>query len=169
MAGDVLTCNGITLDRDENQSITLIVQPGWDGANTAWTLAGNTVLSTTSAETQTVNNDKDADLNVDPAETDLLINNTDVTDPVGWSSSPGAFPATLDNIIVYQVDITNRGPSLATGLNFSYDMTPKVGKAVTFLCDSTSSTSCTVPTSLCDNTGNSVTGGSTLTLSLIHI
>ncbi|WDE05182.1 DUF11 domain-containing protein [Thalassomonas viridans] len=165
LAGNVLTCNGITLDRDENQSIILIVQPGWDGANTAWTLAGNTVISTTTDEQDNGINNMAANLDVSLAETDLLINNTDVTDPVGWSATPGAFPATLDNIIVYQVDVSNRGPSLATGLQFTYDMTPKAGKSVTFLCDSTSDTSCSAGTSLCDNTGVSVTGGSSLSLS----
>jgi len=166
LAGNTLTCSGMTLNRDENRQVTMVVRPGWDGANNDWILEGTTTITTTTPQQNNGDDSKDADLDVVQAELDLLVENNDLVDPVGWAAPPGAFPATLDNIIVYKVDVTNRGPSLATNVLLTYEMTPKVGKDVRFLCDSTNATSCVADaSSTCNNLGSTVTGGATLTLS----
>jgi len=161
---DTLTCTGMTLGRNENRQVTMVVRPGWEGTNSSWTLAGNTTITTTSDEQDVGVNTLPANLDVVQADLDLLIENNDVTDPVGWAALPGAFPATLDNIIVYKVDITNRGPSLATNVELTYAMTPKAGKDVTFLCDGNNATSCNIGTSLCDNLAATISGPATLTM-----
>ena len=80
------------------------------------------------------------------------------------------FPATLDNIIVYKIDVTNRGPSLATNVNFTFDMSPQLAnsgepaKEIQFLCDSDTNDSCVTNTSLCDQVNSKVTSGNTLSL-----
>lgn len=165
LAGNTLTCNIGTLARNQTETITLKVQPGWDGANSAWILGNNASITTTTTESDGANNSQSENLNVAKAELDLLVNNTDVSDPVGWTPTPGAFPGSLDNIIVYQLDMTNRGPSLATGVTLTDVMSPAAGKQVTFLCDDAGSASCLIGTSLCNNLGTSATGNATITTS----
>lgn len=163
LAGNSFSCNIGTLTRNQTETITLTVMPGWDGANDAWTMPSTTSISTTTVESNGANNSQTENLNVVKADLDLLVNVTDTSDPVGWTPTPGAFPAALDNIIVYQVDITNRGPSLATGVSLVDVMTPKAGKQLTLLCDDATPTGCTVGTSLCNNLGTSATGPANIT------
>lgn len=159
LAGHTLTCDIGTLSRNQTETITLTVRPGWDGANNAWTLDNTSSITTTTTESDGTNNSKSTDLNVAQAELDLLINNTDVSDPVGWIPAPGAF----DNTIIYKIDMTNRGPSLATGVTLTDVMSPKTAKQITFLCDDAGSAGCTVGTSLCNNLAASATGNATIT------
>lgn len=165
LAGHTLTCNIGTLTRNETETITLKVRPGWDGANDAWILGNNASIVTTTTESNAGNNSQSTPLNISQAELDLLVNNTDVSDPVGWTPTPGAFPGSTDNIIVYKIDTTNRGPSLATGVTLTDVMSPKSGKQLTLLCDDDASIGCTVGTSLCNNLGTSATGNATITTS----
>ncbi|XQW84976.1 SdrD B-like domain-containing protein [Thalassotalea piscium] len=164
LAGDTLTCNIGTLTRNETETITLKVRPGWDGANTGWILANESSITTDTHESIPVaNNSQTAALTVIKAKLDLLVNNTDVTDPVGWTIAPGVFPASLNNIIIYEIEMTNQGPSLATGVKLTDVMTPKAGKQVTFLCDSAGSTGCNAATSICNNINASATGNTIIT------
>lgn len=165
LAGHTLTCNIGSLARNQTETITLRVRPNWDVSNTAWVLANDANITTTTTESNPANNDQSENLNVAKAELDLLVNNTDVSDPVGWTVTPGAFPGSMDNIIIYQIDLTNRGPSLATGVELTDVMTPKSGKQVTLLCDDATNTGCNVGTSLCNNLGASATGPATITTS----
>lgn len=164
LAGNVLTCNIGSLSRNETETLTMVVRPDWDILNSGWTLGALAAISTTTAESNAGNNSVTVNLGVDPAELDLLVNKTDLTDPIGFTPTPVAFPGSLDNVIVYRVDTTNGGPSLATSVILSDAMTPKNGKQLTFLCDDAGSASCLVGTSLCDNTNTAVTGPATLTL-----
>jgi hypothetical protein len=104
-------------------------------------------------------------LNINPAQVDVLINNGDFPDPLGYDS---AVPASND--ITYIVGTTNNGPSLATGTGFTYTMTPPAGKTITFRGDGAASNVAaanpagTIPGSLCNELGTSVTGPATLTI-----
>ncbi|MCI2282098.1 DUF11 domain-containing protein [Colwellia sp. MSW7] len=166
LVGDTITCNIGILTRNQTETITLKVRPGWDGANTGWTLGNASAISTTTDESDSpvfANNSKSEPLNVVQAKLNLFININDLSDPVGGLQLRQGFPGSLDNIIVYKIDIKNQGPSLATGVTLTDVMTPKTGKQVTFLCDAAVSTSCTAATSLCDNRGISVIGNTSIT------
>ena len=158
LVGNTINCNIGTLTRNQSETITFVIQPGWDGANNNWALANTSTISTTSTESNAGNNSISNPLNVEPAELDLLINNVDLVDPVGWTPTPDVFPGVHDNVIIYKIDITNRGPSLATDVVLEDTFTPKDGKQLTFLCDDAAATGCNVGTSVCDNLGSSVTG-----------
>ena len=162
IVGNVLTCTIGTLSRDETRSITLIVRPGWENTNVNWTLGNTSNITTSTTESDPANNQQTADLTVEAAELDLLINTRDLEDPLGWDPTPGAFPATVDNIVRYEMEITNRGPSVATAVKFDAVLAPEAGKEFTFLCDGNTDATCDGGTSICDMIGNSVTGPATL-------
>ncbi len=164
LSGNVLTCNIGTLNRNETHTITLNVRPGWEVSELTWDLGNTSKITTTTVESNTTNNDKSEILEVVSAELDLLINTTDVEDPISWTPTPGAFPATTDNVIRYKMEITNRGPSVATSVYFDAILAPEAGKQFTFLCDDASNSSCDVANVICDNVGNSVTGATTMTM-----
>lgn len=165
LVGDVVTCTIGNLNRNQVGSVTLVVRPEWDANNDSWSMGIASAITTATVESDPNNNEGSATINVTPAEIDLLVNDTDQVDPLGYTPTPGGFPATLDNVIVYKIDTTNRGPSLATGVVLTDVMTPKATKQLTFLCDATGATSCSGGTSVCDNQGVSVTGPASLSLS----
>ena len=159
-----LDCDFGTLARNATRSVTLVVQPKWDGANVGWTMDNTATVTTTTDQGSNMGVDFiTATLNVDQAAVDLLVNNDEEAGfhQIGYTPTPGAFPASVDNIIVYKEIITNRGPSLATGIALSFAMTPKAGKQLTFLCDNTLANTCSAGTSTCDNQNISVMGGAT--------
>lgn len=165
LVGNQVTCNiSGTLGRNDTETVTLVVRPDWDPLNTPWVLPVSSTITTSTADSNPANANRSASLDVEPARLDLLVNKTDVTDPVGYTATPIAFPGSLDNIIVYRVDVTNSGPSLASSVVLTDTMTPKNGKQLTFLCDGNTSASCTVPASTCSNTGVSVVGPASLPL-----
>jgi uncharacterized repeat protein (TIGR01451 family) len=164
LISDVITCPIGSLNRDETETLTLVVRPDWNVDGTDWILAESVVISTTTTESSAANNTDSTNLTVNSAALDLLVNKTDLTDPLGYTPTPGAFPGSLDNIIIYKIDVTNSGPSLATSVILQDDMTPKTGKTLTFLCDDVGSASCAVGTSLCNNTNTAVVGPATQTL-----
>ena len=160
LAGNTLNCSIGTVARNQTETITIIVRPDWDTGNTAWDLPNTATVSTTTKDSDGANDSDSATLMVTQAQLDLLVNKTDQVDPIGFD--PAAGPS--DNIIVYRVNMTNRGPSLATGVTLTDVMTPKTGKQLTFMCDDAGSASCTVGFSLCNNTGTSATGPASLTM-----
>jgi len=162
-----LDCDFGTLARNATRTVTLVIRPDWDIANLGWTMDNTATVSTTTDQGANLGADFQTEtLTVNPAQIDLLVNNDEETGfhQIGYTPTPGAFPATTDNIIVYKEVITNRGPSLATGVNLAFDMTPKAGKTLTFLCDNTVANTCDVGTSTCNNINANVTGGATLNL-----
>lgn len=162
---NTLDCNFGSMGRNATRTVTLVVRPEWDVGNNTWSMNNTATVSTTTDQgTNPSTDSQTATLNVGQADADMLVNNIDVADPVGFTPTPGAFPGSLDNIIVYKVDMTNRGPSLATGVSLQYDVTPKSGKQLTFLCDDSGSSSCATGTSTCNNLGSSITGPASLTL-----
>ncbi|GHE88911.1 SdrD B-like domain-containing protein [Thalassotalea profundi] len=167
LVGNVLTCTIGTLTRNESHSITLKVRPRWESGNPEWVLTNTSAITTTTIESDLSNNSKSEDLSVVSSELDLLINTTDIEDPISWNPSFGAFPATTDNIVRYKMEITNRGPSVATDVYFDAVLEPQAGKQFTFLCDGitdASGGSCTSADVICSNVGNSVIGANTMTM-----
>ncbi len=162
--GDTLNCTIGTLIKDQSETISVVVRPDWDALNTQWTLPNTATVtyntSGTTSDSNITNESQSATLTVDPAEIDLLVNKADVVDPIAFD--PLA-PANSD-LLVYKIDVSNSGPSIATGVSLADAMTPKSGKQLTFLCDDAGSTACTVGNSLCDNTNVNVSGPATLTM-----
>ncbi len=110
-AANTLNCDLGTLSKDETATVTVVVRPDWDVQNDAWTLPNTATVTTTSPDTNAVNNSQTANLPVTPAVVDLLVNKTDLRDPTPFD--PTNLPG---NVIVYRVNMTNRGPSLATNV-----------------------------------------------------
>ena len=81
---------------------------------------------------------KSATLTFKLGEADLAVQKVDVfdgfNDPIGYD---GTKPA--DNVLTYRLEVTNGGPSLATGATANDWLTPPEGKTVTFLGASASS------------------------------
>ena len=152
-----LTCTGMTLNNGETQTVTVVIRPNWQGGvpEPVWTIDNTATITTTTTESNAGNNTQTATLNVESSNLDLLVNKTDLVDPIGYD--PGV-PA--NNIITYEVVINNRGPSLATGVVLTDDMTPKNGKTLTFRGDWADAGG-TIGPNLCNNVGNSVTGPAT--------
>jgi len=163
LVGNQLTCSIGMLVSGATETITLSVRPNWDVADDAWVLGNTSTISADTPDNSMANNSKSTNLNVARAELDLLVNNVDVTDPVGWTPTPGTFPASLDNVIIYKIDVTNNGPSVATGVELVDLMTPKNGKQVTFMCDDAGQTGCLTASSICNNLGAQVTGPASIT------
>ena len=92
-ANDSFTCDSFDLDRDENHTITIKVVPNSDANLAEWELKLSSEISTTTEES-ILDDDKNkqtAILTVEPAKTDLLVNNTDLSDPLVWVAAPSAF------------------------------------------------------------------------------
>ncbi len=132
-AAHTLTCNGITLNNNESQSVTVKVRPNYTTANPSRTITSTATITTDTPQSDTTNDQAATDLEVDPSELDLLINKVDLTDPFGFDPTDRT-----NNIWTYDIQVTNQGPSLATGLVVTDTFTPKDGKTVKFLCDKTS-------------------------------
>lgn len=158
-AANTLNCDLGTLSKDETATVTVVVRPDWDVQNDAWTLPNTATVTTTSPDTNAVNNSQTANLPVTPAVVDLLVNKTDLRDPTPFD--PTNLPG---NVIVYRVNMTNRGPSLATNVVLRDVFSPKSGKQLTFMCDDAGAVSCAAGTSLCNNIASAVTGPAALSI-----
>ncbi|MEO8523607.1 MAG: SdrD B-like domain-containing protein [Caldimonas sp.] len=151
-------------------TVSVVVRPNWQAGAGARTLANTATISTTTAEDSvggqgSAANSKSLTLNISPAQVDMLINNTDSPDPLGYD------PVTAsNNDITYTVATTNAGPSLASGTGFSFTVTPPAGKTMTFRGDgagagvAAANPSGTIAGSICDQLGSSITGPATLTV-----
>lgn len=162
-----LTCTGTTLNSGEQRTVQLVVRPNWKVGQTAgvdWTIPNTANITTTTAEningTDGGNNSQSALLTVQAASVDLLINNIDNVDPLGYDSSNGG--NNTQNDVIYRINLVNNGPSLATGVRFTYAITPPSGKTIRFLGDS--AVAGPPAGSICNNIGSEVTGPSTLTV-----
>jgi len=151
----ILTCNGITLNNGESRTVTVIIRPNWQSGDPGRTINNTAAIATDTTESNATNNTRTATLNVSSSDLDLLVNKTDLLDPIGYESGVPA-----NNIITYLVRITNRGASLATGLVLIDDMTPKNAKTLTFRGDWADSGG-TIGPNLCDNVDTPVTGPAT--------
>jgi uncharacterized repeat protein (TIGR01451 family) len=139
------------------RTITVTVRPDYmDNAPTPRNIGSTAIVATSTNESNSVNNTSTNTLAVTPATLDLLVNNTDNVDPMGFVPAAG-MPAFPDNVVTYRNTITNRGPSVATHVMLTYLMKPPAGKSMTFLGDKL------LPdgqayANYCDQVGSAVTG-----------
>ena len=159
LAAPNFSCAFGSLANQEEGSVSLVVRPNFQPGNAARVVGNSAHIDTSSAESpaggDNANNRQAATLSIDPAALNLLVNKSDVRDPVGYL--PGA--AFLD----YQVAVGNVGPSFGTGVVITESITPPAGKVVRFVCDTVSagSAACNVP-SLCSATHLTSAAGSAL-------
>ena len=107
------------------------------------------------------NNTKSATLQIIPGDVDLVIHKGDLGDPVAYDVTAGK-----DSLIVYKIEVTNGGPSFATGVHFvdtypasASPSTPGV-HSLQFMCDLASaavdSTCPVTPANICTGGAGSV-------------
>jgi len=168
-----LTCQGGQLNSGEQRTITVLVRPNWKSgqlAGNTWNINNTaTIASMTTKEnvddTDGGNNSKTASLTISAADIDLLVTISDNVDPLGYdATNSGDNP---QNDVIYAVRLYNNGPSLATGVQFTYDLTPKTGKTLKFLGDS--AIAGPPSGSICNNVGQSVTGPGTLQITCTFV
>lgn len=154
-----VVCNWASVPPSGVRSMTVRIRPDHMPSPPSPRQISNTAtVSTTTVESNSSNNSRSALLNVIADEIDLLIDETDLADPVAFD--PGA-PAS--NLIVYRVVVTNRGPSFATGVRFTDTYTPPSGKTLTLLCDrpdapAGAATTCAgAPAPICAPSGSTTT------------
>ena len=140
------SCSFGTMANQEVGSVSLVVRPNFQAGNAQRSVSNSAHIATSSVENpaggDNANNRQAATLTIAPAALNLLVNKTDVRDPVGFL--PGI------NFLDYRVAVSNVGPSFGTGVVITETMTPPAGKQVRFVCDTVSAGSgtCNSP-SLC--------------------
>ncbi len=153
IVGDVLTCNIGFMVRNETQSVTVVIRPDYMVAPPAPRELPNIAeVSTSTAESDPGNNSQVASLAITEALLDLIVNKSDVIDPVGFDST-----ASPNGEIVYEIRVNNIGPSFGSNIEFTDTITTPAGKNLTFTCDrDTAAGACGV--TFCNNQGLSFTG-----------
>ncbi|WP_338845225.1 SdrD B-like domain-containing protein [Massilia sp. W12] len=158
-----LNCALGSLANGATATVTVVTRPDYMASPpNPRTITSDTSVSTSTQESNNANNTAQTVLTVNPAALDILVNNTDNPDPLGFVPA-SANPQFPDNVVTYRNIITNRGPSVASGLQLNYSMTPPAGKSMTFLGDKLSASGQTY-SNYCNNLGASVTGPATLTV-----
>ncbi len=128
---ETLTCSLGTLTSGETETITVVIRPNWMTGDPSRTLGNTaTISSATTLDRDNSNDQKSATLTINSSGLDLLVNKTDLVDPIGYDPTTPA-----NNIVTYRIDVTNQGPSLATGLTLVDTLSPKAGKTMRFICD----------------------------------
>lgn len=167
-----LNCSGGQLNSGEQRTVTILVRPNWksgQGAGQSWAISNTARISTSTDEnvdgTDGGNNSKSATLTVEAADIDLQVGISDNVDPLGYdASNNGDNP---QNDVIYAIRLHNNGPSLATGVSFTYELTPKAGKTLRFLGDS--AVSGPPSGSICNNVGQTITGPNTLLITCTYV
>lgn len=164
-----LSCTMGDLGRNATTTLEVVIRPNYmETPPEPRTFNNEVSVGTTTYDSNHTNDDLGpVTLTILRDEIDLLINNTDIPDPVAWD--PGAdFSGDNDNNDVdYYVTYTNRGPSYATGVQYRYTMTPKDGRTVRFECDEEAlGDACGTSADVCviDSGSNPVTGPDSLVL-----
>ena len=146
-AAPTFNCNIGALANGVTEQVVVVVRPNFRVGNAARTVTNTASITTTSVENpaggNNGNNSQSATLTVNPAALNLLVNKTDIFDPVPY------FAGTT--FLDYQVVVSNTGPSFGTGVKIDETMTPPAAKRVRFVCDTTGAASavCNAP-SLCN-------------------
>ncbi len=158
-----VSCNFGTVGATGVRTMTVVVRPNFVTETPVPTrrFFANTASVTTStyeAASDKANNEKSLSVEIKPAEVDVLIEETDLKDPVGFDTTTPA-----NNLIVYRIRVTNNGPSYATGVTFTDKWTspPSTTKTLTYLCDlataTATSTCASPPATQCSNATPTVT------------
>ncbi len=136
-----LTCNLGDLPSGTTRSITVVVRPDHlVPAPANWEINNTASVTMTTLDSNPGNNEKSATLSVLNGEVDLAIEKSESPDfhePVSFD--PNNLPS---NLIVYEVQVQNFGPSLATDVNFTdrvVSVSPDVNQNVTFIRDTSNS------------------------------
>lgn len=160
---NTLNCSLGNMASGSTATITVAMRPDYLSAPTnPRTITNTATVATTTQESNVGNNSAISVLTVTADSLDLLINNTDNVDPLGFVPN-SATPVFPDNVVTYRNTITNRGPSVASGLVLTYVMRPPAGKTTTFLGDKLAATG-QVYSNYCNNLNSAVTGPATLTV-----
>ncbi|MGY1488780.1 SdrD B-like domain-containing protein [Methylobacillus pratensis] len=154
-----IACQVGALGRAVARTVNIVVRPNWKSGQVSgqtWNIDNTARISTDTPEnvdgTDGGNNSKTAQFIVQAASVDLLVNNIDNVDPLGYDPSNGG--DNPQNDVIYTINMVNSGPSLATGLKFTYSITPPAGKTARFLGDSAAMGP--PADSICDNIGSEV-------------
>jgi uncharacterized repeat protein (TIGR01451 family) len=166
-----LTCPIGTLNSNEVQTLTIKVTPKSHRDRKNWILATTSSLSAKDInnDINSSNNRTQTNLQINVRDANLKIENNDVTDPVAWYASPRSFPDTLDNVLVYKVDLEylfdNTGDlSVASGVGYDFTMTPSgADKQLQFLCDGSDKTGCTAEKARCNSINKVISSPHTIT------
>ncbi|MBQ4880460.1 DUF11 domain-containing protein, partial [Pseudoalteromonas luteoviolacea] len=158
-ATKTLRCSIGSLESNEVQSVTIQTRPKSASDRQDWVLESTSQISASnmSLDSDTTNNSFNKALTVQIREANLKIENNDISDPLAWYPTPGSFPATLDNVVVYKVDLeyltdNNGETSVASGVGYNFTISPaNSSKQLQFLCDSSSNETCSAVTARCDN------------------
>lgn len=159
-----VTCDWPSFSSGRTEAVTLTLMPNWQAGNSVRRFDNTALISTTTREkydgTDWGNNSKTATLIINPASLDMVVNKTDNSpagpDPLGYTPSPSG----NENQIAYRIAITNRGPSLATGVQFTDTITPPPGRRITFTGVSDSPFGAPSGTTSCTNVGATSGAGS---------
>ncbi|WP_176716808.1 SdrD B-like domain-containing protein, partial [Pseudoalteromonas luteoviolacea] len=154
-----LRCEIGALASNEVQSVEISLRPKSASDRLDWILSSTSKLSAASMslDSNSTNNQFSKSLNVEIREANLKIENNDISDPLGWYPDPRSFPATLDNVVVYKVDLeyltdNNGETSVASGVGYNFSISPaSSSKQLQFLCDSSVSGTCSAATARCSN------------------
>ncbi len=161
-----VTCDWPALTNGQSEAVTLTLMPNWQAGNSVRRFENTAVISTTTREkhdgSDWGNNSQTATLTINPASLDMVVNKTDNSpagpDPLGYTPSPTG----NENQIAYRIAITNRGPSLGTGVQFTDTITPPSGRRVTFMGVSDSAFGAASGSTSCTNIGVTSGAGSPL-------
>ena len=141
------SCSLGSLTNQEEGSISLVVRPNFQPGNAQRSVSNNAHIATSSVENpeggDNGNNRQAATLTIAPAALNLLVNKTDVNDPVRYVAG--------NTFLDYRVAVSNVGPSFGTGVKITETMTPPAGKVVRYVCDTVDagSNTCNPLPSLC--------------------
>ena len=166
-----VTCTGGSLNSGESKSLTVKIRPDYGTSliyplnleNTA-TITTSTLESDGLAGVVNPNNSQSATLVVNPPEVDILVQKKDLVDPLFYDSATAS-----NNIITYEIKVTNQGPSYGTGIQFIDTLTPATGQTLTFLCDKAlQGDSCTpaTPGQACNNQSTVISSPTSMTCNL---
>ncbi|MCC6532385.1 MAG: DUF11 domain-containing protein [Burkholderiales bacterium] len=145
-------CNVGSMANGETASATFVVRPNFHAGNPTRSFDNTATIATATTESNAGNNAQSTSLTVQPAQIDLIVNKTDLTDPVGFDP---AAPAT--NVIDYRINVSNAGPSYGSGIQVTDTMTTAGGKNLEFLGLQT--TTCNTPApATCAGGGTTFTG-----------
>ncbi|MBQ4846526.1 DUF11 domain-containing protein, partial [Pseudoalteromonas sp. MMG005] len=170
-ASNVLSCPIGTLTGNEVQTVTIKLRPKSYHDRKSWILASTSNITAANIDNDINidNNTKVTSLQVNVRNANLKIENNDVTDPVAWYPVPRAFPSSLDNVLVYKVDLEylfdNTGDlSVASGVGYDFTMTPSgADKQLQFLCDGSAKTGCTAAQARCNSINTVISSAHTIT------
>ena len=166
-----VTCTGGSLNSLQSKSVTIKIRPDFSTSLTyPLNLENTATITTTTLETDgpagavNPNNSQSATLVVNDAEVDMLVQKQDFVDPIFYDSVTAA-----NNVITYEIKVTNQGPSYGTGIQFVDTLTPAAGQTLTFLCDKAlQGDSCTpaTPGQVCDNQNTAINSPTNMTCNL---